>query len=428
MVLSVASIKHRCMFKVLIFLETELKLFCQSGARGVELTRYIACDCRNAHMHIVRQFDMDVLPCGSNGMEVTCYCRLFEDDVQQQVQRCRRGFDARIGTRARKMKNRLFFPRPAAHKVKQGFVDDVTIVTVSDDLNISWRRFGVRLGLKWSKVNKFNADDTQTYKAAKNMMNDWRSSLSNDIHQRKVLCTALKQHKLSQLAEELFEGEIRDENLVTREAEKWFNDQDLLFICDNLDPESWRRLRVRLGLKWTDIKKITKNYRLVEDCIVELLVTWRDDQSKSQQIPIMVNTLRQQKLVGLAQSVRERHGYSDESEVAPIHINLPEIPTPMQGCLVDIDIVFIANKLDGKDLTIFGIYLAMEKHEINRIESDFSPPIVDAYIEMLVQWRSRQEAEVNHLKSISEALNKVERINIKKEIELYCHERCGKLK
>ncbi|XP_033095500.1 uncharacterized protein LOC117100060 [Anneissia japonica] len=38
--------------KVLIFLETELKIFCQSGARGVELTRYIACDCRNAHMHI----------------------------------------------------------------------------------------------------------------------------------------------------------------------------------------------------------------------------------------------------------------------------------------------------------------------------------------------------------------------------------------
>ncbi|XP_033096642.1 uncharacterized protein LOC117100904 [Anneissia japonica] len=35
-----------------IFLETELKIFCQSGARGVELTRYIACDCRNAHLHI----------------------------------------------------------------------------------------------------------------------------------------------------------------------------------------------------------------------------------------------------------------------------------------------------------------------------------------------------------------------------------------
>ncbi|XP_033122929.1 uncharacterized protein LOC117121747 isoform X1 [Anneissia japonica] len=113
-VLSVASIKHRRMFKttiirrnifnaaqltqenepsprvckkVLTFLERELKI-CQSGARGVELTRYIACDCRDAHMHIVRQFNMDVLPCGSNGMEVTRYRRLFEDDVQQQGKLC----------------------------------------------------------------------------------------------------------------------------------------------------------------------------------------------------------------------------------------------------------------------------------------------------------------------------------------------------
>ncbi|XP_033110947.1 uncharacterized protein LOC117112014 [Anneissia japonica] len=133
-VLSVASIKHRRMFKttiirrnifnaaqltqedepsprvckkVLTFLERGLKI-CQSGARGVELTRYIACDCRDAHMHIVRQFDMDVLPCGSNGMEVTRYRRLFEDDVQKQVQPRRRGFVARIGIRARKMFNRHF--------------------------------------------------------------------------------------------------------------------------------------------------------------------------------------------------------------------------------------------------------------------------------------------------------------------------------
>ncbi|XP_033103651.1 uncharacterized protein LOC117106395 [Anneissia japonica] len=67
--------------EVLSFLETKLKIFCQSGARGIELTRYIACECSDAHMHIVRKFNKDVLPCGSNGLEVKRYRRLFGDYV-----------------------------------------------------------------------------------------------------------------------------------------------------------------------------------------------------------------------------------------------------------------------------------------------------------------------------------------------------------
>ncbi|XP_033095496.1 uncharacterized protein LOC117100058 isoform X1 [Anneissia japonica] len=428
-VMSVATVRNRRMFKttiailepsqedepsptvckkVLSFLEKELKLFCLSGVRGIELTRYIACECSSdsssAHMQIVRTFDEDVLPCGSNILPR--YRRLFGDD-EPRLQ-----------------------DRPQSQQVVHiptGFVDDATIVTVSDELSLSWRRFGVRLGLKWSKVNKFIADGTQTHKAAENMMNYWRDNISSDTHQCKVLCTALKQHELSQLAEDLLECEISEENLVTQQAGKCCNDQDLLFICDKLDPESWRRLGVRLGLKWTDIKKIAKNNRQVEDCIMQLLVTWRNNQSKSQQVPTMVNALRQQKLVGLAQRVCEKHGYSDESEVAPTQINLPQIPTQGQGCLYDIDMVFISDKLDGKDLTNFGIYLGMEKHEINGFKSDFSPPIVDACIEMLVQWRERQEAKVNHLKTISEALNKLQRIDIKEELESYYQNKYEKI-
>ncbi|XP_033099852.1 uncharacterized protein LOC117103422 [Anneissia japonica] len=408
--------------KVLRFLEKELKLFCLSGVRGIELTRYIACKCSSdssrAHMQIVRTFDEDVLPCGSNIL--TRYRKLFGDDVPLLQDRPQSQQVVHIPT-----------DRPQSQQVVHiptGFVDDATIMTVSDDLNLSWRRFGVRLGLKWSKVNKFNADDTQTHKAAENMMNYWRSSLSSDIHQRKVLCTALKQHKLRQLAEDFLKGEISDENVVPQQAVgKCFNDQDLLFICDNLDPESWRRLGVHLGLKWTDIKKIAKNNRLIEECIMELLVTWRDDQLKSQQVPILLKALRQQKLVGLAQSVCGRHGYNDEAEAAPTQINMPQIPTTVQGCLDDTDMVFISDKLDGNDLIKFGIYLGMEKNEISRIAADVSPPIVDACIEMLVQWRSRQETEVNHLKTISDALNKLERIDIKEELVSHYYKKYGKI-
>ncbi|XP_033127138.1 uncharacterized protein LOC117124908 [Anneissia japonica] len=108
-VLNVATIKHRRMLqttiirlkiikpdqlpeedepsptvckKVLSFLEENLKVFCQSGARGVELTKYIQCECspnmKDAHMHIVHKFNKNVLPCGSDRMEVMRYRRLFE--------------------------------------------------------------------------------------------------------------------------------------------------------------------------------------------------------------------------------------------------------------------------------------------------------------------------------------------------------------
>ncbi|XP_033098221.1 uncharacterized protein LOC117102129 [Anneissia japonica] len=383
--------------KVLSFLEKELKLFCLSGVRGIELTRYIACQCSsdsgNAHMQIVRTFDQDVLPCGSNILRR--FRRLFGDDMPR-VQ-----------------------DRPQSQQVVHiptGFVDDATIVTVSEELSLGWRRFGVRLGLKWSKVNSFNADGTQIHKAAESMMNYWRSNISSDIHQRKVLCTALKHHELSQLAEELFEGEI-NENLVTQQAGKCFSDQGLLFICDDLNSLHWRRLGVRLGLKWSKINKIAKDNRLVEDRIMELLVTWRNDQSKCQQVPIMVNALRQQKLVGLARDVSERHGYSDESEVAQTATNKKN-QTLEHGCLDDTDMLIISESLDN-DWKYFGIYLGLKRSEINLIQLDFSPPIVDASIEMLVQWRERQKAEINHLKAITEALNKLERIDIKEELESY---------
>ncbi|XP_033112394.1 uncharacterized protein LOC117113218 [Anneissia japonica] len=148
---------------------------------------------------------------------------------------------------------------------------------------------------------------------------------------------------------------------------------------------------------------------------MELLVTWRDNHS-TDQVPIMVNALKQQQLVGLARRVCERHGYRNESEVAATQINATK-QRQVHGCLHDTDMVIISESLDN-DWKDFGIYLGLQRSEINRIESDFSPPTVDACIEMLVQWRERQEAEVNHLESISDALNQIERMDIKDKLLL----------
>ncbi|XP_033109715.1 uncharacterized protein LOC117110972 isoform X3 [Anneissia japonica] len=302
-VLSVASIKHRRMFKttiirrkifnaaeltqedepspivckkVLTFLERELKIFCQSGARGVELTRYIACDCRNAHMHIVRQFDMDVLPCGSNGMEVTRYRRLFEDDVQQQVQSRWRVFVAHLGTMATNMFNRLF-----AHiQQKQGFVDDAIIATVSEEMNCSWKCFGVRLGVSWVGVNRFCAEERRdSQKAIVNMMKYWRNNVKNETHQLKVLCIALRQHKYKRLAGELFSGDLGNEILTLAKHEGYLADVDLLFVAERLGVD-WRAFGIDIGLKDREIQYIEMSFPPppIVDTILEMLVEWREKQ------------------------------------------------------------------------------------------------------------------------------------------------------
>ncbi|XP_033110686.1 uncharacterized protein LOC117111803 [Anneissia japonica] len=316
-VLSVASIKHRRMFKttiirrnifnaaqltqedepspivckkVLTFLERGLKI-CQSGARGVELTRYIACDCRDAHMHIVRQFDMDVLPCGSNGMEVTRYRRLFEDDVQQQeltgmgrrapwlprwIRPCAKGVQpSRRVTRARKGQR-----TDKDNMLKQDFVDDAVIATVSEEMNYSWKGFGVRLGVSWARVNRFCAEERRdSQKAIANMMKYWRNNVKNETHQLKVLCIALRQHKYKRLAGELFSGDLGDEILTLAKHEGYLADVDLLFVAERLGVD-WRAFGIDIGLKDHEMQQIEMSFPPppIVDAILEMLVEWREKQ------------------------------------------------------------------------------------------------------------------------------------------------------
>ncbi|XP_071944757.1 uncharacterized protein [Antedon mediterranea] len=71
--------------KVLSFLQKELHFLSEKNAHGVKVKMYIPCVCASkgepTHMHVVRKFDKDVLPCGSRGMEVKRYRNLFGDNV-----------------------------------------------------------------------------------------------------------------------------------------------------------------------------------------------------------------------------------------------------------------------------------------------------------------------------------------------------------
>ncbi|XP_071952373.1 uncharacterized protein [Antedon mediterranea] len=172
--------------KVLRFLQTELKVFSQTGARGLEVRMYIPCACspniQNAHMHVIREFDKDVLPCGSNQMKVKLYRKLFGNKV---IPRSTSQTDVES------------IP-PQSHL--QGYVDDSIIWKVSEE-TVNCEQLGVLLGLELSEVT--------TMKSPEEILKFWRN-ISSKLNQLDVLCEALREHGQKDLADKFQKNVVEE--------------------------------------------------------------------------------------------------------------------------------------------------------------------------------------------------------------------------
>ncbi|XP_033116088.1 uncharacterized protein LOC117116201, partial [Anneissia japonica] len=207
----------------------------------------------------------------------------------------------------------------------------------------------------------------------------------------------------------------------------YLEERDLLLISKNIG-EEFKQLGVRLGFSWKTVKQICYNRKQLLECTMEMLTKWRNRQtSETNQVEAMARALKEQGLTKLANKVfgsqtaecqpSSVKAYEDHARGRPL-IKEKE----HDGRLADIDMLFIGERLD-KDWKIFGIYLGLKRSEINQIESDYSPPLVDASLEMLVKWREKQEDEVNHLVKMTDALNQLERSDIIEELQTYYREK-----
>ncbi|XP_071950749.1 uncharacterized protein [Antedon mediterranea] len=456
---------------VLTFLERELNYLSEKNAHGVKVKMYIPCVCgskgEHTHMHVIRKFDKDVLPCGSRGMEVKRYRNLFgdivlkasesRDSTKQSIAldsdsdghsnaQASTSILQRITASSSKEAGRQKNIDPEsdtddddddddddtvakAHKMTKGktslkskvkgsskqrsmsdvkdykdYVDDLTIDKVSREMDLSCRRFGVRLGLSWSKVNTIFDNENQTDKATAKMLKHWRSNIGSDLNQQQVLCTALRQHGRNDLADLLFHkyGDIA----------ACFDDQDLLFICENVH-QSWRRLAVRLGIKWDNVNNIADKNKHVEDAIMEVLVQWRNNcqHAEAHQLPTMIKALKQQGRVDLADSLCTRYEYKDDVslEVAVF------TDQSGQGCLTDLDFLIISEKMT--DWKNFCRHLGIADVELSQTERRFSALTVEATMESLVQWRCKQGRDVKQQEEVVKALRAVERMDIVELLE-----------
>ncbi|XP_033105939.1 uncharacterized protein LOC117108102 [Anneissia japonica] len=199
----------------------------------------------------------------------------------------------------------------------------------------------------------------------------------------------------------------------------YLEDKHLVHIASGMGLE-WKQLGVRLGLGWNRIQQIWSDHRLTSDCILNMLTEWKNGQNyETNQVKIMDRSLREQGLTELAYTVFGLQTSDDHSS----HVNADKgnscgkLQQEHEGYLKDIDMLF-ASKMIGSDWKKLGTFLRMTKGEINQIAADYSPT-VDACIQMLVQWRIRQKHDVNHLETISDALEKLERIDIKEELLSY---------
>ncbi|XP_033096601.1 uncharacterized protein LOC117100877 [Anneissia japonica] len=198
-------------------------------------------------------------------------------------------------------------------------------------------------------------------------------------------------------------------------------DNDLHSIKQGMG-EDWKLLGVRLGLKWRRINQMLNCNRQPDCPIMDMLIEWRSIQKyETNQVEVMDKALKDHGLTCLADSLfaSQRHVTSGEqSTVQTSH----QIEREKDGYLADIDMLIIAKNLDN-DWKSLGHILGFEYFELSQITSQFGPSIVEASLEMLVRWRDKQKANVNHLESIKCALTKFQHNALKEALKTYYQEK-----
>ncbi|XP_033125549.1 uncharacterized protein LOC117123655 [Anneissia japonica] len=206
----------------------------------------------------------------------------------------------------------------------------------------------------------------------------------------------------------------------------YLEDKHLLRIAEGMGME-WKQLGVRLGLSWNRIQQIWSDKRRLPESIMDMLTEWRKQQNyETNQVEIMCRALKEQGLRELANKFFSSEVSEDQpSSLKAVRVlasgRLHQVHPKHKGFLADIDMQFIAEEL-GKDWKSFGSIIGLKEAEIQRIEMDFSPPTVDSSLEMLVKWRERQKAKVNHLVKMSDALKKLGKKAVAKELQKYYQE------
>ncbi|XP_033115599.1 uncharacterized protein LOC117115779 [Anneissia japonica] len=279
-----------------------------------------------------------------------------------------------------------------------GYLEDKHLALIAKDMGRECKQLGVRLGLSWNRIQQI-WNDNRRFDSIMDMLTEWRKQQNYETNQVEIMCRVLKEQGLTELANKIFGSQMSEvkESSVNagedtrgrlptthHEYDASLDDKDLLFICEGL-PSDWRRLGVRLGLEWNKINGIADNNTL-KDGVMETLVTWRDGQSTNQ-MPIMLNALREQGLVQLAERLCERRGYKDDHDAAA---NQPQVSTEHRlvgASLDDQDLLFICEDL-GSDWRRLGVRLGLEWNKINVIADNNT--LKDGIMETLVTWRDGQ--------------------------------------
>ncbi|XP_033101432.1 uncharacterized protein LOC117104661 [Anneissia japonica] len=165
-------------------------------------------------------------------------------------------------------------------------LNDGHLVRIANGIGVDGMQLGVRLGLKWKRIQQIWRDYRFSLQDIIGMLCEWRQQQTYYTNQQFVMALALKDQGHRALAEEVFGLQIfkdlpstasRREHQAHHKYYGHLADIDLLFITTRLiDGKAFCNC---LSMNHTELSQIQcDNASSITDANLEMLVRWRDKQ------------------------------------------------------------------------------------------------------------------------------------------------------
>ncbi|XP_033103966.1 uncharacterized protein LOC117106675 isoform X2 [Anneissia japonica] len=92
-----------------------------------------------------------------------------------------------------------------------GYVDDKHLYLIAKDMRLEGEQLGRSLGLSWSKIQQIWSDNRRLLECIMEMLTEWRKQQDYETNQVEIMCIALKEQALTELANKVFGSQTSED-------------------------------------------------------------------------------------------------------------------------------------------------------------------------------------------------------------------------
>ncbi|XP_033111246.1 uncharacterized protein LOC117112287 [Anneissia japonica] len=108
-----------------------------------------------------------------------------------------------------------------------GYLEDRHLLRIAKGMGMEWKQLGVRLGLSWKMIQQIWSDNRRLFDSIMDMLTEWRKQQNYEKNQVQIMCRALKEQGLTELANKIFGSqmsEVKEANANAGEDTREYND------------------------------------------------------------------------------------------------------------------------------------------------------------------------------------------------------------